>query len=95
MSSAASPIIYPRLARLEHPLDCQDILDCLIRLRSGMVPSIGRLFPPAFHSDAIIDAGEFVVGRSWDSGSSGSPGSRHGRKRSPRLLTPVFPVGLP
>jgi SnoaL-like domain len=61
MSNTASPIIDPeRLARLEHLLDRQDILDCLIRFCRGMDRFDRELFLSAFHSGAIIDAGEFV-----------------------------------
>jgi hypothetical protein len=49
-------------ARLEHLLDRQDILDCLIRFSRGIDRFDRELFLSAFHSDAIIDAGEFVGG---------------------------------
>lgn len=51
-----------RLARLDHLLDRQDILDCLIRFSRGMDRFDRALFLTAFHPDAIIDAGEFVGG---------------------------------
>jgi hypothetical protein len=51
-----------RLAGLEHLLDRQDILDCLTRFSRGMDRFDRELFLSAFHSDAIIDAGEFVGG---------------------------------
>jgi len=63
MNIAASKIIDPhRLARLEHLLDRQDILDCLIRFSRGIDRFDRELFLSAFHSDAIVDAGEFVGG---------------------------------
>ncbi|MGH7336233.1 MAG: nuclear transport factor 2 family protein [Myxococcota bacterium] len=49
-------------ARLEHLLDRQDILDCLIRFSRGMDRFDRELFLSAFHPDAVIDAGEFVGG---------------------------------
>ena len=48
--------------RLQHLLDRQDILDCLVRFSRGMDRFDRDLFLSAFHSDAIIDAGEFVGG---------------------------------
>ena len=51
-----------KLARLEHLLDRQDILDSLIRFSRGMDRFDRELFLSAFHADAIIDAGEFVGG---------------------------------
>lgn len=63
MDKAESPVIDPeRLARLEQMLDRQDILDCLIRFSRGMDRFDRELFLSAFHSDAVIDAGEFVGG---------------------------------
>jgi len=50
------------LARLEHLLDRQDILDCLIRFSRGMDRFDRELFLSAFHCDAVIAAGEFVGG---------------------------------
>jgi hypothetical protein len=55
-------IAAEKLARLEHLLDRQDILDCLIRFSRGMDRFDRALFLSAFHSDAIIAAGEFVGG---------------------------------
>jgi hypothetical protein len=49
-----------KLARLEHQLERQDILDCLIRFSRGMDRFDRELFLSAFHSDAVIAAGEFV-----------------------------------
>jgi hypothetical protein len=49
-------------ARLEHLLDRQDILDCLIRFSRGMDRFDRELFLSAFHSDAVIAAGDFVGG---------------------------------
>jgi hypothetical protein len=51
-----------KLARLEYLIDRQDILDCLIRFSRGMDRFDRSLFLSAFHSDAIIAAGEFVGG---------------------------------
>ena len=48
------------LARLAQLLDRQDILDCLVRFSRGMDRFDKSLFLSAFHSDAIIAAGEFV-----------------------------------
>ncbi len=62
MSSAASAIDRERLARLEHLLDRQDIVDCLVRFCRGLDRFDRELFLAAFHSDAIVDAGEFVGG---------------------------------
>ena len=50
------------LARLEHLLDRQDILDCLIRFCRGMDRFDRELFLAAFHADAVIAAGPFVGG---------------------------------
>ena len=58
-----SRIVDPHsLARLEDLLERQDILDCLIRFSRGIDRFDRELFLSAFHSDAIIDAGEFVGG---------------------------------
>jgi hypothetical protein len=55
--------IDPRkLARLEHLLDRQDILDCLTRFSRGMDRFDRELFLSAFHPDAAISAGSFVGG---------------------------------
>ena len=63
MDRAESRKIDPeRLNRLEHLLDRQDILDCLIRFSRGMDRFDRELFLSAFHADAIIDAGVFVGG---------------------------------
>jgi hypothetical protein len=63
MDRAASRTIDPeRLTRLEHLLDRQEILDCLIRFSRGMDRFDRELFLSAFHADAIIDAGVFVGG---------------------------------
>src|SRR5882757_2984706 len=51
-----------KLARLEHLLDRQDILDCLVRFCRGMDRFDRELFLSAFHGDAIIAAGPFVGG---------------------------------
>jgi len=51
-----------KLARLEQLLDRQDILDCLIRFSRGMDRFDRDLFLSAFHSDAVIAAGDFVGG---------------------------------
>jgi hypothetical protein len=49
-------------ARLERLLERQDILDCLIRFSRGMDRFDRELFLSAFHTDAVIDAGEFCGG---------------------------------
>lgn len=49
-------------ARLQHLLERQDILDCLIRFSRGMDRFDRELFLSAFHADAIIAAGPFVGG---------------------------------
>jgi hypothetical protein len=49
-------------ARLELLLDRQDILDCLIRFSRGMDRFDREIFLSAFHSDAVIAAGDFVGG---------------------------------
>jgi SnoaL-like domain len=49
-------------ARLDHLLDRQDILDCLVRFSRGMDRFDRELFLSAFHPDAIIAAGDFVGG---------------------------------
>jgi len=50
------------LARLEHLLHRQDILDCLTSFTRGMDRFDRELFLSAFHSDAVIAAGPFVGG---------------------------------
>jgi hypothetical protein len=54
--------IGDRTSRLEHLLDRQDILDCLIRFSRGMDRFDRELFLSAFHADAVIAAGPFVGG---------------------------------
>lgn len=49
-----------KLARLEQLLDRQDIFDCLVRFSRGMDRFDRKLFLSAFHTDAVIAAGEFV-----------------------------------
>ena len=73
MKSAASQSIpVEKLSRLEHLLDRQDILDCLIRFSRGIDRFDRELFLSAFHSDAIIAAGSYVGGPAglydWASG---------------------------
>jgi hypothetical protein len=51
-----------RLARFDRLLDRQDILDCLTRFSRGIDRFDRELFLSAFHSDAIIAAGNFVGG---------------------------------
>ena len=51
-----------RRARLERLLERQDILDCMVRFSRGMDRFDRELFLSAFHSDAVIAAGEFVGG---------------------------------
>ena len=48
------------VARLEELLDRQDILACLQRISRAIDRFDRELFLSGFHSDAIIDAGEFV-----------------------------------
>jgi hypothetical protein len=63
MKNATSKSIGPeRLARLEQLLERQDILDCLTRFSRGMDRFDRALFLSAFHSDAVIAAGNFVGG---------------------------------
>ncbi len=62
MNSASQTIDAERLAKLEHLLNRQDILDCLTRFSRAMDRFDRELFLSAFHSDAIIAAGEFVGG---------------------------------
>jgi hypothetical protein len=63
MTSAASQPIPPeKLARLEHLLDRQDILDCLTRFSRGMDRFDRELLLSAFHADAVIAAGDYVGG---------------------------------
>lgn len=49
-----------RLARMDLLLDRQDILDCLTRFSRGMDRFDREVFLSAFHSDAIVAAGDFV-----------------------------------
>ncbi len=51
-----------RLARLNTLLERQDIHDCQLRFSRGMDRFDRECFLSAFHSDAIISAGEFVGG---------------------------------
>jgi SnoaL-like domain len=61
MGRAAAKSLDPDLlARLEHWLDRQEIVDCLIRFSRGMDRFDRELFLSAFHPDAIIAAGDFV-----------------------------------
>jgi hypothetical protein len=63
MNGETSRAVGPeKLARLEHLLDRQDILDCLVRFSRGMDRFDREHFLSAFHGDAIIAAGEFVGG---------------------------------
>jgi hypothetical protein len=50
------------LGKLEQLLDRQAILDCLTRFSRGMDRFDRELFLSAFHSNAVIAAGEFVGG---------------------------------
>jgi hypothetical protein len=55
------PAMTPEMSgRLENLLERQDILDCLIRFSRGMDRFDRELFLSAFHTDAVIAAGEFV-----------------------------------
>ena len=51
-----------RDARIDALLHRQDILDCLVRFSRGIDRFDRVLFLSAFHSDAVIDAGDFVGG---------------------------------
>jgi SnoaL-like domain len=51
-----------RLARVDRLLDRQDIIDCLTRFSRGMDRFDRDLFLSAFHSDAVIAAGDYVGG---------------------------------
>ncbi|MDT5091330.1 MAG: hypothetical protein QOH60_693 [Mycobacterium sp.] len=51
-----------RLARMDRLLDRQDILDCLTRFSRGMDRFDREVFLSAFHTDAVIAAGDFVGG---------------------------------
>jgi len=62
MNHASQAIDAATLARLEHMLDRQEILDCLTRFSRAMDRFDRELFLSAFHADAIIAAGEFVGG---------------------------------
>jgi hypothetical protein len=62
MASTSNVIDADRLARLDHLLDRQDILDCLVRFSRGMDRLDRALFVSAFHPDAVIAAGPFVGG---------------------------------
>ena len=48
--------------RLQTMLERQDIYDCLVRFSRGMDRFDRDLFLSAFHSDAILSAGEYVAG---------------------------------
>jgi len=60
-SSASQTIRGDKLARLEHMLDRQDILDCLMKVGRGMDRFDRALFLSAYHPDAVIDAGSLVA----------------------------------
>lgn len=59
MSTALTP---EKLAKLEQLMHRQDILDCLVRFSRAMDRFDQALFLSAFHTDAVIAAGEFVGG---------------------------------
>ena len=61
-SNSLNAIDSEKRLRLEQLLDRQEILDCLLRFCRGMDRFDRELFLSAFHSDAIIAAGEFVGG---------------------------------
>lgn len=61
-SNSLNTIDSEKRLRLEQLLDRQEILDCLLRFCRGMDRFDRELFLSAFHSDAIIAAGEFVGG---------------------------------
>jgi hypothetical protein len=50
----------PSPQRLNHLLDRQDIMDCLVRFARGMDRFDRELMLSAFHADAVIAAGVFV-----------------------------------
>jgi ketosteroid isomerase-like protein len=58
--TAANTNDSSRLARLEQLLDRQDILDCVTRISRAIDRFDRELFLSGYHSDAVIDAGEFV-----------------------------------
>ena len=62
-SNSLNAIDSEKRLRLEQLLDRQEILDCLLRFCRGMDRFDRELFLSAFHSDAIIAAGEFVAGQ--------------------------------
>jgi hypothetical protein len=73
MKDAVSRTVAPeRLARLEHLLDRQDILDCLTRISRAIDRFDRELFLSGFHPDAVIDAGEFVgpANKVYDGGAA-------------------------
>lgn len=51
-----------RTDRLERLLDRQEITDCLTRFSRGIDRFDKPLFLSAFHTDAVIAAGDFVGG---------------------------------
>ena len=51
-----------RLARIEHLLERQEILDCMTRFSRGIDRFDRDIFLSAFHADAVIAAGSFVGG---------------------------------
>ena len=58
----AADLTADRLARLGELLDRQDILDCLTRFSRGLDRFDREVFLSAFHTDAVIAAGNFVGG---------------------------------
>jgi len=57
-----TPVTAEMLARFEHLINRQEILDCLTRFSRGMDRFDRDVFLSAFHSDAVIAAGEYVGG---------------------------------
>jgi hypothetical protein len=72
MSAATRNISPARLARLEQVLDRQDILDCITRISRAIDRFDRALFLSGYHTDALIDAGEFVgnPGEVYDGGAA-------------------------
>jgi hypothetical protein len=57
-----TPTTSEMLARLEQLTSRQEIIDCLTRFSRGMDRFDRDVFLSAFHSDAVIAAGEYVGG---------------------------------
>lgn len=59
-NGASKTIDAEKLAKLEHLLDRQEILDCQLRFSRGMDRFDRESFLSAFHADAVVAAGPFV-----------------------------------